>query len=63
MFNPFNRSNPFEIAERISDAQQQMAHGTTNKFTEADISTYAKLGDMIEFNRGKYSHWAIYVGM
>jgi len=22
----------------------------------------AKLGDMIEFNRGIYSHWGIYIG-
>ncbi len=63
MFNPFNRTNPFTIAERVSDAHQQITHSTTNEFTRADISTYAKPGDMIEFHRGAYSHWAIYIGM
>ena len=27
-----------------------------------DILEQAQLGDMIEFLRGAYSHWAIYVG-
>lgn len=62
MFNLFNKKNPSEIVGRISDVHQQIVHGTTNEFTKVDITTYAELGDMIEFNRGKYSHWAIYVG-
>lgn len=27
-----------------------------------DVLQKAQLGDMIEFKRGTYSHWAIYVG-
>lgn len=27
-----------------------------------DILRHAQIGDMIEFNRGSYSHWAIYIG-
>ena len=27
-----------------------------------DVLKHAQLGDMIQFTRGYYSHWAIYVG-
>lgn len=29
---------------------------------DSDILKHAQTGDMIQFTRGYYSHWAIYVG-
>jgi cell wall-associated NlpC family hydrolase len=33
-----------------------------NSEENEDVLKNAQLGDMIEFTRGVYSHWAIYVG-
>jgi uncharacterized protein YfaT (DUF1175 family) len=33
-----------------------------NSEENADVLKNAQPGDMIEFTRGLYSHWAIYVG-
>ena len=41
-----------------------MVEITTGKTSKADayILMQAEAGDMIEFVRGLYSHWAIYIG-
>lgn len=35
---------------------------TENDREVRDLLKVAQPGDMIEFHRGKYSHWAVYVG-
>ncbi len=36
--------------------------GTQSSKKKRNMLTNARPGDMIEFNRGIYSHWAIYIG-
>ncbi|CAF3744010.1 unnamed protein product [Adineta steineri] len=51
----------FEIEPLLSSPTEQSLF-VNDSITNYTIITQAQLGDMIQFKRGLYSHWAIYIG-